>query len=361
MFAFILMIIFKKKDFNFGNKYVLIVLSLFSICWIYFSDGHEISGICLPICYLLGCNIKSGEENNINKFIYLVTFSMATYTILFFINNAITNGITSYDINNQTNIWTNKPLWPTNIMLYSSLFMSLFGYILFVEKKKYIKVLYFIMFSIIAFYALMLSRRAALLMVIISLFITFVGMLIIGDDKKKIISLFVIASIIFLVVIALLVTFYLTNFLGFKDIVVETDLYKRFIAPTEFLFFNDMGRSQIRKDFLSHFWEYPWGGSNIHNIIGNWAHDLWLDVYDVAGILAFILMIIYTLLFFYDFIKIIINKNNNNSIKILLLGMSLCILAQLNLEPILEACRNYMFALCMIHGSLYTLKDNKNV
>lgn len=358
MVTFVLLVFFKKKKVKMGDIKSLVVLFLFFLSWSYFND-FEISGICMPLCYIIGCNVK--EKADIKKLIYLLTFSLALYTTSFFINNAIVNGISNYDINGQPNIWNGKLLWPTNIMLYSSLYMGLFGYFVFEEKKLIIKILYFIIFGINAFYAMMLSRRAALLMVIISIVcISVYTLLFNGKEKRKqFIKIMLVLICVGIVAFVVLYIMYKTNFYGFKEMVMRSDLYKRFIGHGDFMFFfNDMGRSVFRKRMLDHFWEYPFGGCYLREIAGNYAHDIWLDVYDVGGIIPFVFIVLYTLLFGKSIITLLTNKNVNKSIKLLLLCLSSCILAQCCIEPILEACKAYMFALCMIHGLVdFILKE----
>ena len=357
--TFVLLVIFKKFKINLGNKFTLLILVLFSICW-YIFGGHEIAGVCLPICYLIGSNIDESDEKGITKFIILIAASLALYTTSFFINNGIINGFSSYNVETQYNIWNGNPLWPTNIMLYSSLFSSICGYIVFYEKNKKMKILYFIILFINMFYALMLGRRTALLMVCLSMLISFIYIMFFDktNNKKKIVKISLVVLFIILIICLLLVVCYIYNIFNFKNIVEETNLYIRY-SDNIFKFFNDAGRTKIRKKFLSYFWQYPWGGSKIHNFINNYAHDLWLDVYDVAGIITFIVMIVYTIVIFTNIVKLLLNKSLNMKFRLLLLSLFICIFVQFCIEPILEACRAYMFAVCMIFGSLERL--NKNV
>lgn len=366
MGTFVLLLIFKRFRINFGNLITLITLLMFSISWFIFSDGHEIAGICLPLCYLIGCNIDEHDEKGITKFILLVAISLALYTTLFFINNAILNGITSYNVDNQPNIWTGRPLWPTNIMLYSSLFYSCFGYVAFSSNEISMKfrVLFCIVFAINAFYALMLSRRAALLMIILSVFFSFVYKLIVDKDanKRKLLKIAIVICSLGIIGISAVLISYKFNIFGFKYFLRNTDLYVRFIRPANIaMFFRDSGRSELRIKYLSHFFDYLWGGGKIHDIVGNYAHDLWLDVYDEAGLISFILIILYTIIFGCRLIKNIFNKSVSINFRMMSVALLVCCIAQLFLEPIMEACRAYMFGVCMIHGSLEMIEKGKNV
>lgn len=360
--TFLLLLLFKRFKINYGNIITLIVLVLFAISWYVFTDGHEIAGVCLPICYLIGCNVNENKEEGLKKFVLLVSVSLALYTTLFFVNNALQNGITSYDVYNQPNIWTGKPLWATNIMLYSSLFNSCFGYIIFGEKDRKIKIFYLLIFFINAFYALMLGRRAALLMIVLSLIVVVAYKLVFDskDEKKKLIKLLIIICSIGIIAFITFVVLYVFNVFGFEQFIKSTDLYPRFISnpnhepiPMYYIkkFLGDSGRSVLRKEHLKHFWQHMWGGSEIKEIVGNYAHDLWLDVYDAAGIISFVLIICYTLLYAFKSTKIILNKRINHFYRMLVICILICSLAQFSIEPIMEACRAYVFATCLIHGS----------
>ena len=359
MITFILLLFFKKFKISYQNIVTLVILVLFAISWYIFTDGHEIAGVCLPICYLIGSNIDDKDEKGITKFILLISMSLAFYTTLFFVNNAITNGITSYDVYNQQNIWTGQPLWATNIMLYSSLFFSCFGYVVFEEKDLKMKVLYFVIFIINAFYALMLGRRAALLMIILSFTFSFIYKVIIEDkdSRKKIFKLTIAICSLGIFLLVLLLIMFKTNAFGIKEIIKSTDLYVRFIRPHKIMyFFRDSGRMNIRINYFKHFFDYMWGGNVLRDIVGNYAHDLWLDVYDVAGIVSFVIIIIYSIIFVFDAVKICTNKSISHAFRLFVICLFICIVSQMFLEPILEACRAYMFGVCMIHGSLVLIK-----
>lgn len=371
MAAFVLLFIFKRFRIDLGNKITLITLLLFAISWYIFTDGHEIAGICLPICYLIGCNIDEKDENGIIKFILLISVSLALYTTLFFINNAIVNGITSYDVYNQPNIWTGRPLWATNIMLYSSLFFSCFGYVIFSEKDKKIRIIYLIIFVLNAFYALMLGRRAALLMIVLSLIISIIYKIIYSDinERKRIIKIISIVVAVGFIGFVMFCVAYLFNICGFEKFIKTTDLYPRFISnpnhepiPMYYIkkFIGDSGRSILRREHLKHFTEFLWGGSKIKEIVGNYAHDIWLDCFDAAGIIAFIVIIIYSIFLIIKFINILKNKNVEIQFKILISCIFICMFVQFSIEPIMEACRAYAFGICMINGSLELIKKEGN-
>lgn len=370
MATFILLIVFKKFKINFGNKINLVVLLLFSISW-YLFGGHEIAGICLPLCYLIGCNISEDDEKGVIKFILMVATSLALYTTLFFISNAIKNGIGNYDVLNQPNIWTGKPLWATNIMLYSSLFYSCFGYMVFACRDFKTRIIYFIIFVINAFYALMLGRRAALLMIALSMFFSFLYKIICSNkvERKKTLKVFVVLCIIGFSLLILFLALYLLDIGGFNSFIKKTDLFVRFISNPQLStdplyhvknFFYDMGRANIRRGFYAHLFEYPWGGGYIHEIVGNYGHDLWLDIYDVAGIISLTIMIIYNVIYVLDIAKVIKSDRIDSSIKLLLLCIFVCSFAQFFIEPIMEACRAYMFGICLIHGSLERIREKTN-
>lgn len=41
--------------------------------------------------------------------------------------------------------------------------------------------------------------------------------------------------------------------------------------------------------------DYPWGGRKVLSKVGFYAHELWLDVFDSAGIIPFVLIWIVTI------------------------------------------------------------------
>lgn len=91
---------------------------------------------------------------------------------------------------------------------------------------------------------------------------------------------------------------------------------------------------------------YLWGGQNISGILEIQIHDLWLDIYDYAGIVPFILMIVFTIFEAISFIKLLLNKKINNNFKLLLIGVYTSCLLQAMLEPLMTGAS--IFLICMI-------------
>ena len=71
---------------------------------------------------------------------------------------------------------------------------------------------------------------------------------------------------------------------------MSSNFYKRFFTD-EFNLASD-ARGSIKILYIKNMWGNFWGGGKIANIVGGYAHGLFLDTYDQAGVFAFIFVII---------------------------------------------------------------------
>ena len=111
------------------------------------------------------------------------------------------------------------------------------------------------------------------------------------------------------------------------------------------------GRISIKFSYLKHMGESMWGGNYLKNrIVKNYAHELWLDIYDEVGIIPYIFIIIYTLSAVLRLIKTIKNKNLEYPYKVALWGYVLIMLAQFFIEPILQGAPILLYSFMLIDG-----------
>lgn len=108
------------------------------------------------------------------------------------------------------------------------------------------------------------------------------------------------------------------------------------------------GRSQQWEYFWGTAWEYPLGAYSINK--GHYAHNIWLDAARVAGIVPFFSLVIMTLGFIYNTYKVLINNRISKFFKTLVLLLSVSIVFQFSMEPVLEGVPMLFILFCLLWG-----------
>ena len=105
--------------------------------------------------------------------------------------------------------------------------------------------------------------------------------------------------------------------------------------------------------------QYPFGGQHISQILGEQVHDLWIDIYDYAGIVTCLLMVVYSIMYaksIYDLYK---NKNVDNDLKLLMVGVYICIILQMIFEPVMTGASLFLIVSIIIGALLEKLTINE--
>ena len=117
------------------------------------------------------------------------------------------------------------------------------------------------------------------------------------------------------------------------------------------------GRSHVWKIFLEdyNFLRYPWGGKYITEPSRfEYLHNMWLDIYNVAGIVPFIFFVFFCVLTLKRvwIYKKIMNLRNNNDEYNMVIFLLLAIILNCAVEPIIEANPYYFITALMFLGGM---------
>lgn len=88
------------------------------------------------------------------------------------------------------------------------------------------------------------------------------------------------------------------------------------------------------------------------------AHNLWLDVLRVSGILPFIILLIFSFRFFLSSFKVAFSKSLNINVRLLILVYTLTFIMIFMVEPILDGLFPLFTLFCLIAGVIIMLKNN---
>ena len=98
--------------------------------------------------------------------------------------------------------------------------------------------------------------------------------------------------------------------------------------------------------------KYLWGGNQLHEIHGGYAHDLYLDTHDNAGIITLLAIVIYIVSSLRRAVKCITNKRLSRDIRVLVLCVYLVCNIMFWLEPIMRGMPWLLTSYCYIDGAV---------
>ncbi len=163
--------------------------------------------------------------------------------------------------------------------------------------------------------------------------------------KKTVIILCV---LLLFFVLLLLITL---NVAGIGDAFFNLKIVQRFTSDVELtrfdvwdIFFEDMA-----------FFGHMFGGKLLtHNAQWGYLHNMWLDVYNVAGVIPFLILIVLTVKFILSFIRFnhVMKTANKKNERIVFQSLMLAVLLNMMIEPIIEANPYYFLMTLMFLGAM---------
>lgn len=135
------------------------------------------------------------------------------------------------------------------------------------------------------------------------------------------------------------------------------DAYLTREIDTDSNFFNFGGRMIRWKWVFSNMLYHPFG--NISSNSFNWAHNLWLDVYRISGIIPFLTIVFISYNGIRDFFKLVKTKEIPLFYSCLIVSLQTTFILQCSLEPIIESDIAFFWIYILLIGMTKSL--NKKV
>ena len=160
-----------------------------------------------------------------------------------------------------------------------------------------------------------------------------------GRTKLFIITMVVITLLLFFVVFSY-------NIAGIRDWVMSLKIVQRFLSG------ESGGRTKAWSYILrdNNWLKYPWGGRYIvRDSFVSYLHNLWLDIYNVVGIVPFAALVAFTALYvgrFFHFSKFLSNNDRFDENKVIQCLMIALVLNSA-VEPVIDA-NPYYFLTCLV-------------
>ncbi len=344
--AFLVLLTFKKVDTEIDPK--AIILILFSFTLILFSDGSGIfkNGIfaairnfMYPLTYIIGYNICSKEDSE-NKFQNIMIFvglgSFFHYVLNMFIN-------TEAEGRNTKDIWSANVVSATCQAALCCIAIGIFGAVLYSKRKPIYKILAIAGLISILVYNLVLAGRTSVALMLIVLVAGF-GYYSVLNKTRRLKTILPICFAVFFIMLAIRF-----NWFGIGDYVFESNLFERFTEETTIN--SSSGRTDFKLEYLKYILIYPFGGGKIYNEVGRYAHDLLLDLYSDAGIIAAIIILVILIISLKNTFKVFKNKNISTDMKMLVFCVYIVIYIQFFLEPIM-AGMPWLLALFLFYNGM---------
>lgn len=343
-------VLFVDNKFRFfvNKPSTFIILCLFAISFYAFSyqmGFYSVMGFTLPMAYYIGSNIKNPSANNIKKIIYLFAISMGCHVILNSITEYILHGHHGFFMSTtHYDVWTRQKIANTATAINADIIIGCLYYLVFHEKNKSFKMFGLTVFVISMFYLMVIGRRTPVIMVAFVFFFSFVYECYIEkridkNIKKKFIKL----SIATIIVVVCLILIYTFDIFGSRTILNGYHIVLKFTKG----FINDQ-RFELYFGSFPLMPKYLWGGQHISTILTEQVHDLWIDIYDYAGIITWFLMILYSLQYAKDILNFYKNRKIDYYFKVLMVGVFICIILQMFFEPIMTGASLFLIVSIII-------------
>lgn len=151
-----------------------------------------------------------------------------------------------------------------------------------------------------------------------------------------------------LILFAFVTVAFLGDAFGFQTLFYKSQLGQRYLlgyAPT----MTEDGRWKKTVFFFENISKSLWGGGYTRSNVGS-IHNIYLDVFDLSGIIPFGLLIIFTLIVIGDYRRLRKSASVDDSTALLLLLICSLTFIQLLLEPVMESVPVMIWCLLLICG-----------
>lgn len=351
--------VFRDTKLN-GTLFVLLIFSLsYIIFYDFFSSGimGMLRRLGFPMCYFVGYNfilrdssvIEDETKPEYNMIFPIMAMPLGA-VVHFFINYLLNRGS---EERNNIDVWTNEIMSATGQGALAILGIGVFVALIFSNYKKIVKILAVIGLTLILLYNLVLAGRTILIITI--------GLLLIGcayklrhsNSEKKTKILFAVIALVLLAIIA-----YSNNWFGLRDIITDSNLFKRFEEEN----IKEDQRGSLKMQYLKNLFLFPWGGGRLNDFVGGYAHDLFLDAYSDAGIITVVFLLAFVIASIAQTVKFVLKTTASYNIKLMVICVNIAALACFLVEPIMQGMAWMFSSYCFIQGVVakgnFCLKNN---
>ena len=357
--AFAAFLIFRGNHIRVSNKIVIFILFSLSLLIFWPLGNSSITAMlrtfAFPLCFSVGYNLpsKNTDLKSREQAFKILAVILALGTWIHMMLNFSINFENEEEIRNTTDFWVDMEISATGQATLACLTIAVAVAILFSENKIWQKVLAIVTTVLAFYYNLILAGRSMFILLLIAATLAIIYFLKCSQKLSK--SIIVILCVIGTIAIFLYI--YDNNVFGVKEIIEDSNFYYRFFDETSKAELNEDVRGERKLEYLKYLVDYPFGGGKIREIVDGYAHDLYLDTYDGAGVFSFFLIVVIV----GDFAVRTFKALKNKQISFETRQLTLCLFVVFNvvfwMEPILEGMTWLLSCFCLIHGNLCGLTE----
>lgn len=348
--AFALLMFRDRKLVLDKTSFLLCTFAAIYILFYAFNNGASTSlfrVLVLPVAYIMGFSLAANKgQAYINRIVVAISCAMALHSFINLFYNISFRGIEAFRSGISYDFWSRSISSATGQASYYFFLVGMLPFLLFSYGALRNRLVLIAAYFLALIHDLLLGGRTFLVLTMISCAYGVSMSFIFSQNRKKFVRvLLILAGVLLAVHLA-----YSYNLFGIQEVVGSSYFYHRFVTTA--LDITESGRFQRRMIYIQNILQYPFGGSHIRIDLGiGYAHDLWLDVFDDAGIIAMIFLCCYTIGMVVRLLRYLQNNKDYNS-RLLIGGVMITVLISFFSEPILAACPINLAIFCLIDGML---------
>ena len=271
---------------------LLFALAYFAFTVTYQKTSTSMKIFVLPLLWLLGYNMPENKKmQSIFKVALFLAVGMCLHGIANFLYN-FTEGTEVYE-GLFYDFWSGTISAATGQATNFALFLGLMFWCLVEQKNKLFRFCMIVLLVFAYIYSVQIGVRAMIVMGLIAFdMIIFFTMCLNVQNQQSNKNIKFVLGIFVLVCIGC--GLFIFDVWGIRSSFYEGSYLAVRINAHDAGLFDNTERFQIRIDYFKHMFDALWGGDVLKNkIVGNYAHELWLDIHNDAGIIAYALIIFY--------------------------------------------------------------------
>ena len=241
----------------------------------------------------------------------------------------------------------------TNTAGYLNLMAAMLFYGIFMQKNTIKKILVILCCVTAAYCGLLSATRTPVIMFVAVFFLCLISKILIDkEDRKSNIKILCVT----IAVIAALFAMYNANTFKMKENYEQTNMYKRINSDAGTKSSDDTRKARY-SEVLASIFENPMG---MYSEKYEYAHNLWLDMGRLTGIIPFFLMIIFSIMSFMNFARVFLYVKLKPPTKYLIFSVYTVIFLNMFTEPIMEGLPFLCWIYTLLSGMLKSCLDNFN-
>ena len=301
----------------------------------------------VPLIWLVGYNMSEARSmRDIFRVITILAFAMAFHALLNYFYNIRIGTI--FSTGRSDDIWSGELSGATGQAMNYAMFTSISFWLIFTQPKRRLRFVSAAVLLCGILHMIQMGNRTSLLLVGISAGLN----LLIIFTKRRNARQSGIMLVLLMAVIAVCVVLYMRDAWGLRSYIEGSYLFYRIDRYRKSFFaIIENSRFSHKGEYIRQMPGYLWGGTKLRNeVVGTYAHDLWLDIFDEAGILTLTALLAYTIGAFGRIWKVRKVFDVSEGEATCLISYAVILLAQFFVEPIWQGAPMLFCSFVLVDG-----------